>query len=75
MHLSIDLNDWYRCLQDAMWWEELHPDHAILLYQYTQKAYYEKLKYFIQDPIGGEIELTKIYEQFKLLETLKANYK
>ena len=75
MHLSIDLNDWYRCLQDAMWWDKLDPDHAILLYRYAQKAYDEKLNYFIQDPIGGEIELTKIYEQFKLLETLKTNYK
>ena len=55
MHLSIDLNDWYRCLQDAMWWDKLDPDHAILLYRYAQKAYDEKLNYFIQDPIGGEI--------------------
>ena len=74
MNLSISLNDWHGVLQDAMWWEDLHPDLAILLYKYARKAHHEGLTYHIKDPAGGDVDLTKIYEQFKLLATLKADY-
>lgn len=75
MNLNISLNDWHSVLQDAMWWEDLHPDHAIMLYKYIRKAYDEGLEYYVRGPGSGEVELTKIYEQFKLLHTLKAEYK
>ena len=74
MNLNISLNDWHSVLQDAMWWEDLHPDHAILLYKYTRRAYHEGMEYYVRGA-GSEVELTKIYEQFKLLATLKAEYK
>ena len=75
MNLNISLNDWHSVLQDAMWWENLHPDHAILLYKYTRRAHDEGLKYYVRGPGSGEVELTKIYEQFKLLHILKAEHK
>jgi|LakMenEpi03Aug12_release.lakeMendotaPanAssembly.Ray.scaffolds.fasta_scaffold3161982_2 hypothetical protein len=75
MNLNISLNDWHGVLQGAMWWEDLHPDLAILLYKYARKAYHEGLEYYVRGPSSGEVELTKIYEQFKLLHTLKAEYK
>ena len=75
MNQNISLNDWHGVLQDAMWWEDLHPDHAIMLYKYTRMAYNEGLKYYVRGPCSGEVELTKIYEQFILLATLRAEYK
>ena len=38
------------------------------------KAYDNGLKYYVRDPIGGEVELTRIYEQFKMFYALKAEY-
>ena len=75
MNLNINLQDWHRCVQDAMWWETLHPDHAILLYKYTSRAHNEGLQYFVNDPVGGQVDLTKIYEQFKILHLLKDKHK
>ena len=74
MNLNINLSDWHGVLQDAMRWENLHPDRAILLYQYTKRAYDEGLTYYVNDPGGKQVDLTKIYEQFKLLATLRAEY-
>jgi hypothetical protein len=74
MNLNINLSDWHGVLQDSMWWEDLHPDHAIMLYKYTRRAYDEGLKYYVRGPGGIDVDLTKIYEQFKLLATLKADY-
>ena len=76
MNLNISLNDWHSVLQDAMWWETyLHPDHAIMLYKYTRIAYNEGSKYYVRGPGSSEVELTKLYEQFKLLHILRAEYK
>lgn len=75
MNPSINLSDWHGVLQDAVWWEkDMHPDRAIILYRYITRACHDGLRYYVRDPVGGEIDLTKIYEQFKLLATLRAEY-
>jgi hypothetical protein len=74
MNPSINLSDWHSVLQDAIYWQDLHPDYAILLYKNVRRAYLDGLTYHVKDPVGGEIDLTKIYEQFKMLATLRAEY-
>lgn len=74
MNSSINLSDWHNVLQDAIWWEEIHPDHAILLYKNVRRAYVDGSTYYVKDPVGSNVDLTKIYEQFKLLATLRAEY-
>ena len=74
MNQNINLYVWDTSLREVMWWEDLHPDHSILLYKYAMKAYDAGLKYYVRGP-GVEVELTKIYEQFKMFYALKADYK
>ncbi len=75
MNQNINLSDWHRCLQDAMWWENLDPDRAILVFKNVQRAHVDGLTYHVNDPVGGNVDLTKIYKQCKLLATLKAKHK
>lgn len=72
--MDFNLQDWYNVLQDALYWETLNPDRAILLYKYVHRAYEKGYTYFVTGVKGEDIDLTKIYEQFKLLQLLKTDY-
>lgn len=72
--MNVNLGDWFNVLQDALYWETLDPDKAILLYKYAHRAHDKGYTYYINGISGESIDLTKIYEQFKLLQTLKDNY-
>ncbi len=75
MNQNINLADWCDVLQDALYWETLDPDKAILLYKYAHRAHEKGYEYFINGVGGEQIDLTKIYEQFKLLATLRTEHK
>ena len=48
---------------------------AELLYYRAVTAWATNTKFEIQDGIGGWVDLTKIYEQCKLIQLLKAEHK
>ena len=48
---------------------------AELLYYRAVTAWSTNTKFEIQDGIGGWVDLTKIYEQCKLIQLLKAEHK
>ena len=76
MSQDINLLVWDTSLREVLWWDNhLHPDHSILLYKYAQKAHDAGLKYYVRDPSGGQVDLTHLYEQFKMFYALKADYK
>lgn len=71
--MRLDL--WHTMLQDAMWWEKnIHPDYAIILFQHTARAHIKGCRYYVNDPYGQNIDLTKIYEHCKLINALRTNY-
>jgi hypothetical protein len=75
MNLNINLQDWCDVLQDALYWETVGPDRAILLYKYAHQAHEKGYEYFINGIGGAQIDLTKIYKQFMLLHTLRSEHK
>lgn len=75
MNPSINLGDWYSVLQDALYWKHLSPDEAILYFSYVNRAHAEGYQYYVQDYTGQQVDLTKIFEQFILLDTLRAEHK
>ena len=52
----------------------LSESSAELLYFRAATAWRHNQKFEIADGIGGGVDLTKIYEQFKLLSILKENH-
>ena len=74
MSQNINLADWHDVLQDALYWKNLSPDEAILYYKYVKRAHAEGCRYYIQDYMGQQVDLTNIFEQFILLDTLRGNY-
>jgi len=75
MNPSINLADWHDVLQDALYWEELNPDKVILYFKYANRAHAEGCQYYVNHPAGRQpVELTKILEQFIILEKLRADY-
>ncbi len=75
MNPNINLGDWYSVLQDALYWKPLSPDEAILYFSHVNRAHAEGCRYYVQDIVGKPVDLTKIFEQFILLDTLRAEYK
>lgn len=47
---------------------------AECLYYRAVTAWATNTKFEIQDGVGGWVDLTKIYEQCKLIDALKVNY-
>lgn len=72
MNPSINLADWHSVLQDALYWEELDPDKAILYFRSVNRAHAKGCRYYVQGHVGQQVDLTKIFEQFILLDTLRA---
>lgn len=62
---------WYRMVNDAIWWENICADHAWALYENTRRAYTHNSSYYFQG-VGESVNLTKLYEQYKMLEALTA---
>jgi hypothetical protein len=70
--MSFDL--WYQMLKDSIYWQNIPGDMAVDIYHRTVVAWGHGQNYYLQS--GPErVDLTKLYEQCKLIETLKGtNY-
>jgi hypothetical protein len=58
-------------LTEELWWKEVGPNYAIHLYQNTVGSWAAGMSYYAQDGVGGAVDLTKLYEQCKLVSILK----
>ena len=72
---TLDNKFWY-CwvdeLKTKIWWHDISKDFAYHLLRNTVRAHLDKSEYFFQ---GMEnIELTKIYEQCKIISLLAKEY-
>ena len=71
-----DLGIWYRLLIEKIYWESIGPHYATHLYTITKKAWTAGSQYYVKDPAGGaDINLTTLYDQYKMLLSLTAEYK
>lgn len=63
---------WYRLLKDAVYWQDISGEMAVDIYRRTAVAWGSNQNYYLQS--GPEhVDLTKLYEQCILIETLKGN--
>lgn len=69
----IDFEDWYRSLKDAIHWQEVDSNFAYHLMANTKRAYQSNSRYYYQSMLD-EVDLTKIYEDCKLLALLKKDH-
>jgi len=74
MNQSFDFGLWHRMLTEELWWKKVSPDYATHLYQNTVNAWGHGMSYYSQDGVGGAVDLTKLYEQCKLVSALKKDY-
>ena len=73
--IDFDFGLWRQMLIDELWWKrDLCVDEVIHIYRTTVTAWGHGSKYHANDPVGGSVELTKIYEQCKLVSALKKDY-
>ena len=69
--MNFDL--WHQLLTETVCWQDIDPYLSLDILQRTAVAWAHDQKYFMQS--GPErVDLTKLYEQYKLLETLKGTY-
>lgn len=69
----MDIKLWHQLLKETVSWQDINQDLALEILQRTAVAWAHDNKYFMQS--GPErVDLTKLYEQYKLLETLKGTY-
>lgn len=60
-------------LNDAVYWQDISQDMALDIYQRTAVAWGHNMSYHLNS--GPEsIDLTNLFEQYKMLETLKRNH-
>jgi hypothetical protein len=71
MSQSFDFGLWHCMLTEELWWKKVSPDYATHLYQNTVNAWGHGMSYYAQDGVGGAVDLTKLYEQCKLVSILK----
>jgi len=74
MSQSFDFALWHRMLTEELWWKKVSSDYAIHLYQNTVGSWAVGMNYYAQDGVGGAVDLTKLYEQCKLVSALKKDY-
>ena len=72
--LNFDFSLWHQMLTEALWWKEVCPDYAIHVYRNTVNAWGHGANYYAQDGVGGAVDLTKLYEQCKLVSLLKKDH-
>ena len=69
--VTFDFKLWYQMLKEEIWWKEVCPEYATHIYQNTVNAWGHGMNYYAQDGVGGAVDLTKLYEQCKLVSILK----
>ena len=74
MSQSFDFDLWHRMLTEELWWKQVSPNYAVHLFQNTVNAWGHGMSYYAQDGVGGAVDLTKLYEQCKLVSALKKDY-
>jgi hypothetical protein len=67
----IDAVAWYESLRHKIWWRDIGFNECYHLMKITERAVAAGSKYYVQEMFGDELELTKIYEQCKILALLK----
>ena len=66
----MDLSLWCQLLRESIYWQEINDHMCLDILQRTSLAWAHDQTYFYQS--GPErVDLTKLYEQYKLLEILK----
>lgn len=70
--LAMNFPLWKQLLTETVFWQNISDDYALDVYQRTVLAWAHDQLYFLQS--GPErVDLTKLYEQYKLLEILKGD--
>lgn len=67
---NFDLRLWNQMLNDELP-RPITVFHAAEIYQRTVVAWGHGMSHYAQDGIGGAVDLTKLYEQCKLVSLLK----
>jgi len=66
----MDFKLWHQLLRETVYWQDITPDMAYDILQRTAVAWAHDQTYYLQS--GPErVDLTKLYEQYKLIETIK----
>jgi hypothetical protein len=69
--VGFDFELWHEMLAEELWWKEICMNEAFHIYQNTVGAWGVGMNYYAQDGVGGAVDLTKLYEQCKLVSILK----
>lgn len=68
----MDLKLWHQLVTESVWWRKYSIDESFDLYQRAAVAWGMGTEYYAQGP--DTVNLTKLFEQYKLLATLKGNH-
>lgn len=68
----MDFDLWYTMLKESVYWQDIDPYMALEIYQRTAVAWGMNEQYFMQGL--DRVDLTKLYEQYKLIETIKGTH-
>jgi len=69
----MDFELWHQLLTETVYWHDINPSMARDILQRSAVAWAHDQKFFMQS--GSErVDMTKLFEQYKLLETLKGTY-
>ena len=69
----MDLPLWTRLLNEAVYWQNIDDIHALQMYQSVVVAWgMSDTRLYAQGP--ERVDLTKVYEQYKLLATIKGTH-
>lgn len=73
--IDFDFALWRQMLIEELWWKRgICIDEAIHIYRATVNAWGHGAEYYANDPCGGSIDLTKLYEQCKIVSLLKKDH-
>ena len=68
----MDFKLWHQLLRETVYWQEINHDMAYDILHRTAVAWAHDQTYYLQS--GPErVDLTKLYEQYKLVNILKGN--
>ena len=69
----MDFPLWKQLVTEAVVWREFEDEHIFELYQRTALVWGMGEEYIMQSPLG-DVNLTKLLEQYKILTTLKGTH-
>lgn len=72
--VAFDFEIWHQMLTEELWCRKPTMSEAFHIYQNTVTAWGFGRRYYAQDGIGGTVDLTKLYEQCKLVSLLKKDH-